>query len=160
MEVSEEQFELPAHLSHNGSSIGRLNSLLNAPTGTSEGPKLQAPRSFTIIGAAYRGDISLHGALQDVFSARWNDAIEIVPVDRIELNRFQRAGNSNDLLCRERDQIWIAAHETEEFSVVVTVAMSDEHKTPRPPAPFAQCSTVPPGKCPPQRISATSGRSC
>ena len=117
MEVSEEQFELPAHLSHNGSSIGRLNSLLNAPTGTSEGPKLQAPRSFTIIGAAYRGDISLHGALQDVFSARWNDAIEIVPVDRIELNRFQRAGNSNDLLCRERDQIWIAAHETEEFSV-------------------------------------------
>jgi hypothetical protein len=42
LEVSEEQFELPAHLSHNGSSIGRLNSLLNAPTGTSEGPKLQA----------------------------------------------------------------------------------------------------------------------
>src|SRR6266540_1262524 len=45
------------------------------------------------------------------------------------------------------------------FRSVVTVAMSDEHNTPRPPAPLAQCSTVPPGKCPPQRISVTSGRS-
>jgi hypothetical protein len=32
------------------------------------------------------------------------------------------------------------------FRSVVTVAMSDEHKTPLPPAPFAQCSTVPPRK--------------
>src|SRR5262245_66503421 len=81
------------------------------------GSKVQPAGSFIIIGAAYRGDITLHGALQDLFSARWNDAIEIVPVDRIELNRFQRAGNSDDLLCGERDQIWIAAHETEELSI-------------------------------------------
>ena len=40
------------------------------------------------------------------------------------------------------------------FRSVVSVAISDEHKTPRPPAPLAQCSTVPPGKCPPQRISS------
>jgi len=42
---------------------------------------------------------------------------------------------------------------------MVTVQMSEEHSTPRPPAPFAQCSTVPPGKWPPQQINVTSGNS-
>src|SRR6516225_3767878 len=45
------------------------------------------------------------------------------------------------------------------FRSVVTVAISDEHNTPRPPAPLAQCRTVPPRKCPPQRISVRSGMS-
>ena len=44
-------------------------------------------------------------------------AIVIVAVDRIELKRLQRIGNSSDLFCGERDQIWIAAHEAEELSV-------------------------------------------
>src|SRR5262249_33249499 len=73
--------------------------------------------SLIVVGAAYSGDVTPHGGLQDLFSAGWNDAIEIVPVDRIELNRLQRVGNPSDLLCGERDQIWITAHETEELSV-------------------------------------------
>ena len=39
-----------------------------------------------------------------------------------------------------------------------TWTMSPHSSTPRPPAPPAQCSTVPPGKCPPQRGQRQSGR--
>ena len=35
------------------------------------------------------------------------------------------------------------------------MAMSAEHTTPLPPAPAAQCSIAPPGKCPPPRTSVT-----
>src|SRR5262245_9047551 len=74
-------------------------------------------------------------------------------VKSIELKRLQRDSNSGHLFRGERDQIRIARMKLRNFRSVVTVAMSDEHNTPRPPAPLAQCRTVPPRKCPPQRIS-------
>src|SRR5262245_64887427 len=95
-------------------------------------------RSFMLVHAAYCVDITLDRDFQNPFSATRNDTIEIMAIDRIELKRLQRDSNSSHLFRGERDQIRIAAHEAEEFWSVVTVAMSDEHNAPRPPAPLAQ----------------------
>src|SRR5262249_51182719 len=75
------------------------------------------PRLLIVICAVDRGDITLDRALQDLFPARGNDAIEIVPVDGIEWERLQRNRNSGHLLRRERNQIRVAAHEAQEFAV-------------------------------------------
>jgi hypothetical protein len=73
--------------------------------------------SLMVVCAAYRGDITLDGSFQNLFPACRNDTIEIMAVDRIKLKRLQRNGNSSNLLRGERDQIRIAAHKAEEFSV-------------------------------------------
>src|SRR4029453_16371280 len=73
--------------------------------------------SLMVVCAVYRGDITLDGNFQNLFPACRNDTIEIMAIDRIELKRLQRNGNSSNLFRGERDQIRIAPHETEEFSV-------------------------------------------
>src|SRR5215470_16898275 len=70
-----------------------------------------------LVRAAYCADITLDRNFQNPFSATRNDTIEIMAIDRIELKRLQRNGNSSNLFRGERDQIRIAAHEAEEFSV-------------------------------------------
>jgi hypothetical protein len=52
--------------------------------------------SLTVVCAAYRGDITLDGSFQNLFPACRNDTIEIMAIDRIELKRLQRDGNSNN----------------------------------------------------------------
>jgi len=74
-------------------------------------------RSFMLVHAAYCVDITFDRNFQNPFSATHNDTIEIMAIDRIELKRLQRGSNSSHLSCGERDQIRIAAHEAEEFSV-------------------------------------------
>src|SRR5262249_57148487 len=70
-----------------------------------------------LVHAAYCVDITLDRNFQSPFSATRNDTIEIMAIDRIELKRLQRDSNSSHLFRGERDQIRIAAHEAEEFSV-------------------------------------------
>ena len=74
-------------------------------------------RSFMLVHAAYCVDITLDRNFQNPFSATRNDTIEIMAIDCIELKRLQRDSNSSHLFRGERDQIRIAAHEAEEFSV-------------------------------------------
>src|ERR1700674_3419544 len=63
------------------------------------------------------GDITRDGGLQDPFGAGRYDAIEIVAVDRVELKRFQCRRDGLDLLRAERNEVRIAVHEAQEFSV-------------------------------------------
>src|SRR6516162_5036615 len=74
-------------------------------------------RSFMLVRAAYCVDITLDRNFQNPLSATLNDTIEIMAIDRIELKRLQPDSNSSHLFRGERDQIRIAAHEAEEFSV-------------------------------------------
>src|SRR5215831_7028270 len=106
-----------------------------------------------VVCAVYRSDITLDGNFQNLFPACRNDTIEIMTINRIELKRLQRDGNSSNLFRGERDQIWIAAHEAEEFSVCRN--RRDVGRTQYPSAASAlglvQYSTA--QKMPPQRIS-------
>ena len=70
-----------------------------------------------LVRAAYCVGITLDRNFQNPFPATRNDTIELMAIDRIELKRLQRDSNSSHLFCGERDQIRIAAHEAEEFSV-------------------------------------------
>src|SRR5262245_26710530 len=74
-------------------------------------------RSSMLVHAADSRGITLDRNFQNPFPATRNDTIEIMAIDRIELKRLQRGTNSSHLFCGERDQIRIAAHEAEEFSV-------------------------------------------
>src|SRR5215469_5654553 len=86
-------------------------------TTTIDSQRWRPIRSFMLVHAAYCVDITLDRNFQNPFSATRNDTIEIMAIDRIELKRLQRDSNSSHLFRGERDQIRIAAHEAEEFSV-------------------------------------------
>ena len=73
--------------------------------------------SLMVVCAAYRGDITLERKFQNPFSTTGNDTIEIMAIDRIELKRLQCDSDSSNLFRGKRDQIRIATHEAEEFSV-------------------------------------------
>src|ERR1051325_5919333 len=81
-------------------------------------------------------------------------------LNAVEAEWRHGGGDAFDLRGVERDQVGIAVHEVRNLRSVVTVAMSDESSTPRPSAPFPQCSMVPPGKWTPPRIKVTPGSSC
>src|SRR5262249_17357224 len=101
--------------SYSLSSVCRRTTSIPRPARSSGGD--HRFRSFILIHTAYSVDITLDRNFQNPFSATCNDTIEIMAIDRIELKRLQRDSNSSHLFRGERDQIRIAAHEAEEFSV-------------------------------------------
>jgi hypothetical protein len=115
--------------------------------------------SLMVVCAAYRGDITLDGSFQNLFPACRNDTIEIMAVDRIKLKRLQRNGNSSNLFRGERDQIRIAAHEAEEFSVCRHRRDVRQAQYPSAAGALGPMQYGAAWKMPPQRISVTSGRS-
>src|SRR5262245_4879598 len=96
-------------------SVCRRTTSIPQPARSSSGD--HRVRSFMLVHAAYCVDITLDRNFQNPFSATRNDTIEIMAIYRIELKRLQRDSNSSHLFRGERDQIRIAAHEAEEFSV-------------------------------------------
>src|SRR5262249_34471337 len=97
------------------SSVCRRSTSIPQPARSSSGD--HRVRSFMLVHAAYCVDITLDRNFQNPFSVTRNDTIEIMAIDRIELKRLQRGTNCGHLFRGERDQIRIAAHEAEEFSV-------------------------------------------
>src|SRR5712691_8515137 len=73
--------------------------------------------SHIVVGPLDCRYVPVDGNFQNMFSACRNYTIEIMAIDGVELKGRQRGGNSRDLLRRERNQVWIAAHEAEEFSI-------------------------------------------
>src|SRR5450830_685274 len=103
--------------------------------------------SRPVIGATDRSNVALYGTLQDLLGARMDHPFEVVTVHPIEREGHQRSTDRTDGLFGKRDEVRNAAHEREGF----TIQVRDGHVG--PPAPAAQCSIAPPGKCPPPRTS-------
>jgi hypothetical protein len=64
-----------------------------------------------------RIDVAPHRGAEDALAAGLDHAIEEMAVDRLERKRRERRPDRGHLLGRERDQVRVAAHEAQVFSV-------------------------------------------
>src|SRR5919204_2112589 len=73
--------------------------------------------SFPLVGAGERGNVPPHRVSQRLLAVACDHAVEKVAIDRVEGERLERLADADDLFGRERDQIWIAAHEAQKLAV-------------------------------------------
>src|SRR5450830_1161877 len=111
--------------------------------------------SRPVIGATDRSNVALYGTLQDLLGARMDHPFEVVTVHPIEREGHQRSTDRTDGLSESGMKFGMLRMNEKDLRSRFAMAMSAEHTTPLPPAPAAQCSIAPPGKCPPPRISVT-----
>src|SRR5438309_12005366 len=101
------------------------------------------------------GEVARGGARHRLAGSAQKVATPPGAEDLVVAVRLERGHDAAHPIRPERNVVGIAVHEAHVAPVLRHLEHVAREERPAPPRPVAQCSTVAPSKCPPQRTSVT-----